>query len=146
MSQRSPALEPGNPARDGTLVFLVRLAELTLERGLFIENDKEFHRHTKDCSVQQKPRGAEGCSLAEDHCEHPDVHGIAYVPVKGSGHEKFRGRNGRGSAQSANGELPSTAEIDCRAKYYDENAEPREQARRWLREASQNPRWDQNQD
>jgi hypothetical protein len=121
-------LEPGNPAGqargEGAAVWFVRFAELTAERGLFVEDHEKIGGREADRRILQEQQRSESACLAQKHSEYADVHGMANVPVEGGSDEKFRRSDGCRSAQASSGELPGTVEIDSRPRRNGDRAKP----------------------
>ena len=74
--------ESRNPARDGAAVFVVRRAELAMERGFLVENDKEIDRQAEERRISNQQKSMKPSSFAQDHEPRADIHRIAHITVQ----------------------------------------------------------------
>src|SRR5271170_5398453 len=88
-------IQAGNPAGDTGTILLVFFPEFSVQRRLFVKNDKRKKSHPDDEPVLDHTDAPEEKSLAKDQQQHGNIHWVAHVAIKSSRYQTLRGSDGR---------------------------------------------------
>ena len=100
----APRSEARDPARHVRAEGLVFGAEGFAQRGLLVNEDEEVRGEPGNQRVRQHTRVTEQQGLPENYRDDRNVHGIANVSVEAFDHQMLGGKDGRGRAQTLQGE------------------------------------------
>jgi hypothetical protein len=109
--------------------LLARFSELAVQRRFLVEDDEEMRDQEHHDGILRKVRSAKKTGLSQDDQRDAKVHWVAHAAVQAAHDEEFRGSDGGGRAQPADGELPRTAEVDAGAENDRNYAKGRRSAR-----------------